>query len=1072
MEKENSCPGTRLLRRGEKTPFTATMLLLYQVVSIHAASFHFTKEPKSQDALHGRSAMLRCEVSQSEGVIYSWLQNGQSVDDSARRFQKGANLKFAAVDRQLDAGAFQCVASLNGTGEELRSGNASFNIKWLESGNVTLQQPQSEEEIHPSTSVTLGCHIDGHPRPTCRWFRDGVGLQEEMHQINNKDRTLMLPSVAPGDSGVYSCCANNAAGQTCSNANFTLDVIGEFGNTSPGEEPDEGSPRPAVVPESLVVLRNQPALLLCSFTATPPPTVHWYHEDELLANKSRVVLLANGSLLITQVKPRNTGRYRCVATGVRGAAVTVEATVHLAELEDFGPSFPRVFEDNTPQRITCSPPRAFPAPAVWWEFGGQRVAAESGRVHQDGLSLVFDPALQQDAGTYSCVVQNQAGTRRQAVDVTVATPPEWLKKPEDSQLEEGQPGFLHCLIRATPQPEVTWYRNHLPITHEDIRFHLFPNGTLRINSVEVYDATMYMCRIQNPGGRLEGHARVLVLERLKFTPTPQSSQCLELDKQGVVQCSAKGRLKPSILWTRADGSDLPPHVLQTGSGLHFSKVTRSDAGNYTCHASNNLQGRITAAVQLTVAVYIVFRLEPENTTVYQGHTAVLHCQASGDPPPFIQWKKKDKFLEPHKSRFQKLANGSLVISDVTMEDTGSYTCIAGNSCNIGHKEAHLYVVERPVHHSLEDGDKAPYRLIQTVGLSVGAAVAYIIVVLGLMFYCKRRRQAKRKSEEEEEEQRLNGQEDVALSSLAPTAHHHGNQDRLSFPRSNLTTITTLGRGEFGDVVLAKAKGLGRGGGKRKAGGSAEEEEEGEVVVVKELQSREEVVQQEFWRQVEMFSRLKHQNLSRLLAMNRNTQPQYFILEYSEMGDLKQYLRMTRNKEEKPKSHRLSTKQKVGMCIQVARAMEHLSNQRFVHRDLATRNCLVSTRKLVKVSSLGLSKDGYSSEYYQHRQALIPVRWLPAESVFEDDFSTKSDVWSFGVLMWEVFSLGELPYAGLEHPRVLEDLQSGSLSLAPPPGSPSRVQKLMAACCSLSPKDRPSFSDILTGLSNLPSDTAV
>ncbi|KAL0159279.1 hypothetical protein M9458_043004, partial [Cirrhinus mrigala] len=98
------------------------------------------------------------------------------------------------------------------------------------------------------------------------------------------------------------------------------------------------------------------------------------------------------------------------------------------------------------------------------------------------------------------------------------------------------------------------------------------------------------------------------------------------------------------------GSDVPAWVEQKGGTLHFTTVTRADAGNYTCLASNSLQGEIRAVVQLTVAVYVVFKLKPENTTVYQGHTAVLHCQATGDPPPFIQWKKKDKFLEADKSR--------------------------------------------------------------------------------------------------------------------------------------------------------------------------------------------------------------------------------------------------------------------------------------------------------------------------------------------------------------------------------------------------------------------------------------
>uniref|UniRef100_A0A8C8D273 Protein tyrosine kinase 7 (inactive) n=1 Tax=Oncorhynchus tshawytscha TaxID=74940 RepID=A0A8C8D273_ONCTS len=1018
-------------RRGVMpTIHTTTILFLIftKVLTVHAASFHFTKEPKSQDALHGRSAMLRCEVSDAEGVSYSWLQNGDAVNDTERRFREGGNLKFTAVDRVLDAGTFQCLATNNATGEEERSTEASFNIKWLESGGVTLKDPASEQDIESSAPVTFRCNIDGHPRPTCHWYRDSVRLPEKSHQINNKERTLTLPSASPDNNGLYYCCAKNPAGHVCSNANFTLNII------------DKSFPRPVVVPEDLVVMRNEEALLNCLFTAEPPPTQEWYHQDELITNKSRLVMLNNGSLLITQVKPRNTGLYKCVAKGPRGLPVTLEATVNLAEIEEMGPSQSRVFSANSLERVSCRPPRGHPEPDVWWEWGGERVPSE-GRVYQDGLELVFSPTQGEDSGLYTCVGQNKAGTRRQELTVTVATPPEWVTKPEDSQLEEGLPGYLHCHTRATPQPEVTWYRNFIPITTEDIRFKLYPNGTLRINSVEVYDNHLYMCRSQTEAGRVEGRARVFVLEKLKFTPTPQPSQCLELDKESTVQCSAKGRETPTIQWTKADGSELPEHVVQTGGVLHFVKVTRDDAGNYTCLASNSPQGQITAAVQLTVAVYITFNMEPEHTTVYQGHTAILHCQATGDPQPFIQWKKKDKFLEPQK----------------------------------------------PVHHSLEEDEKAPYKMIQTIGLSVGAAVAYIIIVLGLMFYCKKRRNAKRlkgPEGEEAETEHLNGgtvqtngqaaaeiQEEVALTNMSTTASstnnkRHSSHDKGPYPRANLTTITTLGKGEFGEVFLAKAKGI------MSAGGRGSEDEEETVVLVKSLQTRDETLQLEFRREIEMFGKLGHPNLVRLLGMCREAEPHYLILEYAELGDLKQYLKMSKNKEEKPKSHHLSTKQKVGVCLQVARGMEHLSNQRFVHKDLATRNCLISAKRQVKVSALGLSKDVYNDEYYHYRQAWIPLRWLPSEAVFEDDYSTKTDVWSFGVLMWEVFSLGELPHAALDHDKVLEELREGRGKLPLPQGCPSRVYKLMTRCWASSPKDRACFSDIVSALSELPSESKV
>ncbi|XP_049592360.1 inactive tyrosine-protein kinase 7 [Syngnathus scovelli] len=1056
-------------RRLRIDPLYAVFIICLQVLSIQAVAIQFTKEPKSQDALHGRSAMLRCEVSDPTDITYNWLHNGQRLENSERRHQEGSNLKFITVDRRLDAGNFECEAQNAATGDFRRSTNASFNIKWLESGGVTLKEPISEGEIESSAPVTLRCHIDGHPRPTCQWFKDGVKLTEKSHQINNKERTLTIKSATPDDNGLFYCCAKNAAGHVCSNSNFTLNII------------DKSFPRPVVTPEDQVVLKNEEAVFHCQFTAVPPPALEWYHESELLVNKTRIFLLSNGSLLITQVKPRNTGLYKCVGRGVSGSQVTHEASLLIAEIDDMKSKTSEVFTADTLQRVPCYAPRGRPQPEVWWERGGQRLPTE-GRVYQDGSDLVFSPTEAGDSGVYTCVAQNKAGRRTQEVNFTVATSPVWVTRPQDSPLEEGKAGYLHCHAKATPEPVVTWLRNNIMITAEDSRFKVFPNGTLRINNVEVYDGQMYGCETKTVGGRLSGQARVTVLEKLKFTPTPQPSQCLELDNDITIQCSAKGRESPTIRWTKADGGDLPPHVEQKNGQLHFSKVTRSDAGNYTCIASNSLQGEIRALVSLTVAVYIRFKVEPENTTVYQGHTAILHCQATGNPEPHIHWMVKDKTLDISRNRrIQKMANGSLVISDVTTDDTGRYTCVAGNSCSIKDRVAQLYVVDKPAQTHDEDEDRAPYKMIQTIGLSVGAAVAYIIVVLGLMFYCKKRRNAKRLHKrpdgEEPEMECLNGgaiqqnghtateiQEEVALTNMGTMAttekrHSHANSDKLHFPRANLQTITTLGKGEFGEVLLSKAKGI-------------EEREEETVVLVKSLQTRDEQLQLDFRKEAEMFGKLSHPNVVRLLGLCREVEPHYMVLEYYDLGDLKQFLRISKNKDDKAKSQPISTKTKVSICAQVARGMEHLSVHRFVHKDLAARNCLVSSQRRIKVSSLSLSKDVYKSEYYHYRQAWIPLRWLPSESVLEDDFSTKSDVWAFGVLMWEVFSHGEMPYTKLEDNEVLEGLQSGKLKLPPPEGCPSKMYKLMVSCWAPSLKERPSFSDIVHNLGESPSDSKV
>lgn len=93
------------------------------------AKILFTKEPYSQDALHGRSAILRCEVEQPSDIEFEWLQNGSPVQDTERRFKEGSSLQITSVDRQQDGGSFQCVARNVVTGEEARTASASFNIK-------------------------------------------------------------------------------------------------------------------------------------------------------------------------------------------------------------------------------------------------------------------------------------------------------------------------------------------------------------------------------------------------------------------------------------------------------------------------------------------------------------------------------------------------------------------------------------------------------------------------------------------------------------------------------------------------------------------------------------------------------------------------------------------------------------------------------------------------------------------------------------------------------------------------------------------------------------------------------
>ena len=278
-------------------------------------------------------------------------------------------------------------------------------------------------------------------------------------------------------------------------------------------------------------------------------------------------------------------------------------------------------------------------------------------------------------------------------------------------------------------------------------------------------------------------------------------------------------------------------------------------------------------------------------------------------------------------------------------------------------------------------------------------------------------------------------------------------------RSNIREIHELGMGLFGEVILAETVGLSAKD--LRLSETDDDKSKSTLVTVKKLKSgAPNATKEAFEKEVNFMSGLTDTNVIRILAVCYEDTP-FIMMEYMEKGDLNQYLQKfkTLSTTDSEPQGQITTSTLVHMTTQIASAMKYLASHNFVHRDLATRNCLVGPNYLVKISDFGMSRSLYDSHYYRiHGRFALPVRWMAYEC-FYGKFSQKSDVWAFGVTMWEIFTLAnEQPYNDMSDEQVVEDALKGKNRkiLARPDMCPLEVYKIMLECWEHNSDQRATF----------------
>ncbi|XP_065216499.1 fibroblast growth factor receptor homolog 1-like [Planococcus citri] len=277
-------------------------------------------------------------------------------------------------------------------------------------------------------------------------------------------------------------------------------------------------------------------------------------------------------------------------------------------------------------------------------------------------------------------------------------------------------------------------------------------------------------------------------------------------------------------------------------------------------------------------------------------------------------------------------------------------------------------------------------------------------------------------------------------------------EKWEIPRENVVLGDFLGEGEFGRVVKGNVSGH-------------LQQHIGTTVAVKMLKNTHKdkdlvnlVTEMELMKLIG-----RHDNVLSLLGCCTQDGPLLIVIEYSPHGNLLDFLRNHYQPAESSEND-LSEKVQLTFALQIARGMEYLASIKLIHRDLAARNILIFDDYVLKIADFGLAKDIRNADYYKQKtKGRLPVKWMAPETLTHRRHSTQSDVWSYGILLWEIVTFGAVPYATYDDAeKLLQDIDSG-YRMKKPKDCSMDTYCLMVKCWNHLPENRPDFTRIIHGL---------
>ncbi|XP_030010097.1 platelet-derived growth factor receptor beta-like isoform X2 [Sphaeramia orbicularis] len=694
-------------------------------------------------------------------------------------------------------------------------------------------------------------------------------------------------------------------------------------------------------------------------------------------------------------------------------------------------------------------------------------------------------------------------------------------------LKVGEALTVNCTVKGTELVFFSWdfprKQDLEPLTdYQPNRVRSFIN----ISMVTLADSGVYACIAQETtqGQTAEKNITVTVLDRGYVYVQPMGDTNVSSLLHHTVEFSMEvdAHPAPTVQWTRDNQSiATEPSVISTThltgsryvSTLTLVRVQMDQAGSYTATVSNEDD---TSEVVFVLEV----KAPPRITSLSEVGSRSVLCVSEGAPPPSVTWYtcqgthrcsnvtggwrslsagSEGVVLQENVTELddKRLTQVRSLLTLQTLSSLSAVRCEAKNSA--GRRAWDLRLLTTSL--------LSQVTVLAAVLVLVVLAVIFLIILI-LLWRKKPRYEVRWK----------------VIESVSPDGQQYTYIDPAHLPynstwevpRDNVVLGQVLGSGAFGRVVEASVSDLIQSNSTTK-------------VAVKMVKPNSGAVQSLMSELKVLIHLGPHPNIVNLLGACTRGGPLYLITEFCRHGDLVNYLQrnkhtflqndthgksesdggyMDMNQEEsiqyvamqqlsyadiepavyetpyKPPDNTdqqgapphlsdsplLSLSDLLSFSFQVAQAMDFLCSKNCVHRDLAARNVLICEGKLVKVCDFGLARDLQKDQDYVARgNSFLPVKWMSPESIFQNIYSCQSDVWSYGVLLWEIFSLGGSPYPDLPMTQEFYSAMKRGYRMAQPDHAPSDIYDLMKQCWEDKPQSRPSFSSLVVSVGNMLSD---